>query len=162
MSPLKRILIASDHAGVPLKSALQLQIKEWDWIDLGPSEENQVDYPDFAERVGQKISCGEALRGILICGSGIGMSIAANKIAGIRAALVDNPVTAKLSREHNNANVLCLGSRLTSLEEAVEIVHVWLETAFIEEPRHIRRIEKIHLLENSLGVSRIDLKERKR
>src|SRR4051812_17331810 len=102
MTKNRRVLIASDHAGVRLKEELQESLTGWEWIDLGPVEETSVDYPDFARSLGEGILAGEANQGILICGSGIGMSIAANKLPGIRAALVDNPIAAKLAREHNH------------------------------------------------------------
>src|SRR5690349_18102514 len=98
----KHVLIASDHAGVDLKAAIQKLLPDHEWQDLGPVNHARVDYPDYAERLSRKISQGEASRGVLICGSGIGMSIAANKIDGIRAAVVENASAARLSREHND------------------------------------------------------------
>jgi ribose 5-phosphate isomerase B len=153
MTQNKPILIASDHAGNALKTAIQKHLPEWKWMDIGPFEEKRVDYPDFAQLLSQKIHQGEAELGILICGSGIGMSIAANKMPGIRAALVDNESAARLSKEHNNANVLCLGSRFVAPEYGVEIVKSWLETPFSEEPRHQQRLEKIRSLENQSQTS---------
>jgi ribose 5-phosphate isomerase B len=141
------ILIASDHAGFELKQEIQKQLKNVNWLDLGPMNTDRVDYPDFAQTLGEKIALGEATQGILICGSGIGMCIAANKIAGIRAAVVENPVAARLSREHNDANVLCLGSRFIAAEYGAEIVRVWLETPFSNEERHTKRVQKIRKLE---------------
>jgi ribose 5-phosphate isomerase B len=111
----------------------------------------RVDYPDYAETLSRKIAAGEAENGVLICGSGIGMSIAANKIPGIRAAVVENPIAARLAREHNNANVLCLGARFTADEYAIEIVATWLEAKFDPQAgggRHQGRIEKITKLES--------------
>ena len=145
------ILIASDHAGVALKSQIQKLLPDYTWEDLGPKSGERVDYPDFAQSLGEKISKTDGSRGILICGSGIGMSIAANKIPGIRAALVENPVAARLSREHNDANVLCLGSRFLAAEYAAEIIRVWIETPFSQDPRHLHRVEKIHQLEEKNG-----------
>ncbi len=143
------ILIASDHAGFELKQAIKSLLKQHTWIDLGPiNGSDTVDYPDFAETLGRKIANGEAARGILICGSGIGMSIAANKISGIRAALVENPVSARLSREHNDANVLCLGSRFVAPAYGAEIAMTWLETPFSGAPRHCQRVEKIAALDH--------------
>jgi len=147
--PTKKILIASDHAGVALKNAIQKLLPEYSWEDMGPIDHNhKVDYPDMAEALSKKIQNGAlggagAARGILICGSGIGMSIAANKLQGIRAALVENPVAARLSREHNDANVLCLGSRFIAPEYGAEIAKIWLETAFTGEERHELRVKKI-------------------
>ncbi|OFZ21964.1 MAG: ribose 5-phosphate isomerase B [Bdellovibrionales bacterium GWB1_55_8] len=141
------ILIASDHAGIALKAAIQKALSDWEWKDLGPVNGDRVDYPDFAEKLGASIASGVAKRGILICGSGIGMSIAANKIAGIRAAVVENPVAARLSREHNDANVLCLGSRFIAPEYGAEIAQAWLTTEFSADHRHEGRIKKIARLE---------------
>ena len=121
-----------------------------------------MDYPDFAAELATRITRGEASRGILICGSGIGMSIAANKIAGIRAALVENPIAARLSREHNDANVLCLGARFVAPEYAAEIARAWLKTPFSRRPRrrrHAARVEKIAKIESrfcqKVGSSRM-------
>lgn len=143
---IKRIYIASDHAGIDLKAEIQKQIKEIAWVDLGPSNTDRVDYPDFAEKVAKKIQKEPDASGLLICGSGIGMSIAANRFEGIRAALVDTPESAKLSREHNNANVLCLGARILTTEKAIPIVRTWLETPFSNDKRHLERIQKIEKL----------------
>lgn len=143
----KRVLIASDHAGVQLKDAIQQALSDWLWDDLGPINGMKVDYPDFAEKLATAVANGGAAQGILICGIGIGMSIAANKIPGIRAAVVENPVAARLSREHNDANVLCLGSRFIAPEYGAEIARIWLETPFSEDSRHRVRIEKISQLE---------------
>ncbi len=146
-----RVLIASDHAGVELKKELQKSLTNWEWIDLGPAQAARVDYPDYAETLARKIAAGEAENGILICGSGIGMSIAANKIQGVRAAVVENPIAARLAREHNNANVLCLGARFVAPEYATEIAATWLMTKFDPKAaggRHQGRIEKITKLES--------------
>jgi ribose 5-phosphate isomerase B len=143
----KSIPIAADHAGVDLKDAVQKLLANYKWNDLGPKSHDRVDYPDFAEAVARKVAAGEAERGVLICGSGIGMCIAANKVDGVRAALVENPVAARLSREHNDANVLCLGSRFLAPEYAAEIIRTWLETPFSADPRHQARVKKISELE---------------
>jgi ribose 5-phosphate isomerase B len=158
MNLKKRVLIASDHAGIALKSELIRSLPDWVWDDLGPIDLGKVDYPDYATLLANRIISGDALQGILICGSGIGMCISANKIAGIRAAVVENPVSARLSREHNDANVLCLGSRFLAPEYGTEIARIWLETAFSQDPRHLKRIKKIQALETLLfqGNSRKD------
>lgn len=143
----KSILIASDHAGVELKAQLIKRLPAWEWNDLGPYDSTRVDYPDYAEELAKKISSGQARRGILICGSGIGMSIAANKIAGIRAALVENPIAARLSREHNDSNILCLGSRFVAPEYGSEIAEEWLKAEFSNDPRHQGRLQKIKAIE---------------
>jgi ribose 5-phosphate isomerase B len=144
----KKVLIASDHAGFLLKTALMKALPTWQWIDLGPSDASRVDYPDFAEKLSRKIAAGEAEQGILICGSGIGMSIAANKIDRVRAALVENPIGAKLAKQHNDANVLCLGARFLAAEYASEIAQAFLETDFSGEERHAARVKKISALED--------------
>ncbi len=147
----QRVLIASDHAGFALKAAIQKALPDLKWEDLGPPDTGRVDYPDFAEKLARKVAAGEATRGVLICGSGIGMSIAANKVAGIRAALVENPVAARLSRQHNDANVLCLGSRFLAPEYGAEIVQVWIDTPYSsqgEGARHQARIDKMTALDS--------------
>ncbi len=151
MADSKRVLIASDHAGVELKSAVQRLLSQVKWDDLGPPNADRVDYPDYAERLARKIAAGEAEKGILICGSGIGMCIAANKVDGIRAAVVENPVSARLSREHNDANVLCLGARFLAPEYAAELVRIWLETPFSTDGRHGARVKKISAMETKRG-----------
>jgi ribose 5-phosphate isomerase B len=142
-----RVLIAADHAGVELKAEIKKRLPAWDWEDLGPLDLNRVDYPDYARRLASKVASGQATQGILICGSGIGMSIAANKVDGVRAALVENASAARLSREHNDANVLCLGSRFLAPEYAAEIAETWLNTPFSGESRHQGRIQKISDIE---------------
>ena len=142
-----KILVASDHAGLEMKTKLISGLTDWKWIDLGPMDLTSVDYSDYAQSLAEKIQKGEASEGVLICGSGIGMSIAANKFPGIRAALVSDPISARLAREHNQANVLCLGSRFTASAYGVEIVKAWLLASFSENPRHIKRIQKIQEIE---------------
>lgn len=147
-----KLWVAADHAGVELKAALKKLLPELPWEDLGPSNRDRVDYPDYAEKLTSHldVSSPHSL-GLLICGSGIGMCIAANKAAGIRAAVVENPIAARLAREHNAANVLCLGARFLAPEYASEIVLAWWESQPSHEGRHQARIEKIAALEE--GVS---------
>lgn len=144
------VVIASDHAAVGLKSELVHWMRQrgWQVLDLGPSEGVSVDYPDFALMVGQKITSGESPCGILLCGTGIGMSIAANKISGVRAALVSSALEAKLSREHNDANVLCMGARMIGSLAAQSCVEAFLSTAFTpgDDGRHLRRIQMLEAL----------------
>jgi len=147
MKTKKRVLIASDHAGIELKAEIISALPDWNWQDLGPMNGDRVDYPDFAQKLAQKVAQDHSLQGILICGSGIGMSIAANKIPGIRAAVVENTVAARLAREHNNANVLCLGSRFIAPAYGSEIARAWLEARFSQDQRHKNRIAKISALE---------------
>lgn len=143
----KTIWIGSDHAGIELKSAITEAIhKDYAIEDVGPFDTTSVDYPDYAKKVAESVAQNKNALGILICGSGIGMSIAANKVKGIRAALVHSVETAKLSRQHNNANILCLGARTTAPDLALEIVNTWLQTKF-EGDRHQRRVEKITNME---------------
>lgn len=147
-----RIPIAGDHAAPELKAALIQALKEFAFEDLGPSGTESVDYPDYAEKVAALVSSGHSPRGILICGSGIGMSIVANKFPGVRAAHAESLEAARLSREHNDANVLCLGARLTPAPLAIEMVRTWLTTAFSNQPRHCGRVKKIDALETRLGL----------
>ncbi len=142
-----KVLIASDHAAVDLKRHLIEQIKDVEWEDLGPTNGDPVDYPDYADKLASRISNQEDERGILICGSGIGMCIAANKFPNVRGANVETTTGARLSREHNNANVLCLGARVLTQELATDIVRIWLTTPFSGDPRHQRRIGKITKIE---------------
>ena len=140
---MKKILIASDHAGFKLKTQLiPLIEKKFKLNDLGPVNDNSVDYPDLALKLSKKISKSKNLFGILICGSGMGMAIAANKVKNVRAALCYSTKNTKLSRLHNNANIITLGSRLTSKKKAIQLISLFLSTKF-EGGRHLRRIKKI-------------------
>ena len=143
-----RIAIGSDHRGFGLKEALKELLAELghDWVDFGCQTEEPVDYPDIARPLAEAVATGEYERGILICGSGVGMSIAANKVKGIRAALCENSFTARLARRHNDANVLCLGSWCIGQGLAEDIVRVFLSEDF-EGGRHARRLEKIRAIE---------------
>jgi ribose 5-phosphate isomerase B len=144
-----KIAIASDHAGYTEKEAIKQQLAQMgiEYEDFGTdSADVSVDYPDFAQRVGQAVVNGEAERGILVCGTGIGVSIAANKIPGVRAALAWNAETASLARTHNDANILTVGGRTTPPETIHEIVESYLTHEFAGG-RHARRIEKIAELE---------------
>lgn len=139
-----RICIASDHGGFDLKAHLIEYLKDRDCTvsNLGCNNKDSVDYPTYGKRVGLDITQGKFDRGILICGTGIGISIAANRFPGVRAALCYDTTTARLSREHNNANILALGARQTALELACEIVDVFLSTQF-EGGRHQHRIDML-------------------
>ena len=140
---MKKILIASDHAGFKLKKQLiPLIEKKFKLNDLGPVNDNSVDYPDLALKLSKKISKSKSLFGILICGSGMGMAMAANKVKNVRAALCYSTKNTKLSRLHNNANIITLGSRLTSKKKAIQLINLFLSTKF-EGGRHLRRIKKI-------------------
>lgn len=141
------IPIAADHAAPELKAKLIASLPQYEFENLGVDTADRVDYPDYAAKVAKQISSGKAKLGVLICGSGIGMAIAANKFPGVRAAVVESVEAAKLSREHNDANILCLGARLMSPEKAIEITKAFLETPFSQGERHIERIKKITALE---------------
>lgn len=143
-----RIIVASDHGGFQLKKEIlsllhDLQI---DYVDVGCHCETSVDYPDYAEPVARKVASGEYDFGVLLCGTGIGMSIAANKVEGIRCAVVSDEFSARMSREHNNANIIALGERVVGPGLAKEIVKSWLEAEF-QGKRHEERVKKIHALE---------------
>lgn len=137
------VWIASDHAGVQLKSELIKSLPQFEWGDLGPMTTDSVDYPDYANLVAEKINARPSCFGILICGSGQGMAMRANKYPQVRAALVWNEEIARLSRGHNNANILCLGARMTSLVQAKKWTEIFLTTPF-EEGRHRQRVTKIN------------------
>tara|TARA_Y100001970_G_C14047614_1_gene757175 strand:- start:623 stop:1045 length:423 start_codon:yes stop_codon:yes gene_type:complete len=140
---LKKIFIASDHAGYCLKNYLINKfLNKIKIIDLGPENSNSVDYPDFAKKLSEKVSSKKGNFGILICGSGMGMAIAANKTKNIRAALCFSIKNTQLSRLHNNANIITLGSRLISKKKAFNLVKIFISTKF-EGGRHLRRIKKI-------------------
>lgn len=148
-----KIGLACDHAGYegppPLyKPSIKqhLERKGYDVVDFGTFGPEPVDYPDYAKALCEAIGRGELEKGVLLCGTGIGMSISANKFPWIRAAVCTNTLMAKLSRTHNDANVLCLGRRIITLEECLQIIDVWLDSAFSEEERHCRRIAKISKL----------------
>lgn len=145
-----RIAIGCDHAGFKLKNFILDRLgNKYEFIDLGTYSVDSTDYPDYAYRVAETVSNGEADLGILICGTGIGMSIAANKYPGIYAALVYSDEAASLAKRHNNANIICLGGRLVSFEDAVRWVEIWLGEEF-EGGRHLRRINKIKSMEERL------------
>ena len=141
---MKKIFISSDHAGFKLKEDIKsfLKKKKYSFIDLGPNNDNRVDYPDYAHSVAKKVKINKNYRGILVCGSGMGMNIAANRHKNIRAAQCYNVKSTKLSRLHNDANIITLGSRLLSKKNALNCVSVFLKTKF-EGGRHSKRIKKI-------------------
>ena len=145
-----RVVIGCDHAAVALKDLVVAHLRGagYQIEDLGTHSTDPVDYPDLAAQVARRVAAGGAERGILCCGTGIGMSIAANKIPGIRAALCHDTTTARLSRLHNDANVLCMGGRTTGSETARDIVSTWLNTAY-EGGRHAQRVDKITALESA-------------
>jgi ribose 5-phosphate isomerase B len=147
-----KIGIASDHRGYQMKCRLQQLVQSLghETSDFGPESVESVDYPDFASRVASAVASGEIDRGVLICGTGIGMCIAANKFAGVRAAPCHDTVTAEYSRLHNDANVICLSADQLSDQLAEQVITIWLNTEF-EQGRHSRRLEKIADIEKGLG-----------
>ncbi len=142
------IAVASDHGGLELKQAICQLLKQrgLDYADMGTSDESSVDYPDFGRKVATAVADGDCDRGILVCGTGIGMSITANKVDGIRAALVHDPFTARMAKEHNNANILVLGGRILEVKTGCELVGIWLDSVF-EAGRHQNRLNKIRQIE---------------
>jgi ribose 5-phosphate isomerase B len=145
---MARVALGSDHAAFDLKEAIRkhLQSAGIDTIDCGTHTADSCDYPDYAAKVAALVSSGKVSKGILVCGTGIGMSIAANKCRGIRAAVVTTPFMAKACRSHNDANVLCLGARIVDLPAALDLVDIFLNEPF-EGGRHTRRVGKITQLE---------------
>lgn len=149
-----KIAIASDHAALALRGELR------DWLsaaghtveDLGTHDTASVDYPDFAQRVAGKVASGEADRGVLICGTGQGMAIAANKVRGVRAAVVADPFSARMAMQHNDARILCLGARIIGASLAIECLAAWVDAAF-EGGRHARRVGKIGDLEERASAA---------
>jgi len=153
---MSMIVLGSDHGGLELKEAIQtaLVARGLDVADYGTDNGDSVDYPDFAEKVASAVSRGESDLGILICGTGIGMSIVANKFPGVRAALVADEFMAKMAKEHNNANILVLGGRVLPKEKALKMVDVWLDSSY-EGGRHQRRLDKISLLEDAVRAGKL-------
>jgi ribose 5-phosphate isomerase B len=143
-----RIALGADHAGYPVKESIRKFLEESGYLvdDTGTWSEESVDYPDYALAVGERVVARTSDMGIVVCGTGIGISIAANKVPGIRAAVAHDVLTARLSREHNDANVLALGGRIVTEDLAVEMVQVFLSTAYAGG-RHQRRIDKITQIE---------------
>jgi ribose 5-phosphate isomerase B len=137
-----KLAIGSDHAGYELKEFLKLSFSDIEWLDKGCHSSESVDYPDYAHAVATSIERGESSMGILICGSGNGISIAANKHTGIRAAIAWKPELASLARQHNDANILSLPARFISKEEAIDILRAFLDAEF-EGGRHQKRVDKI-------------------
>jgi ribose 5-phosphate isomerase B len=143
-----KIAISADHAGFEVKEKIKKQLVEMNLEveDLGTNSLDSVDYPDFGAAVGRFVASGKAAEGIIVCGSGIGIAIAANKIKGVRAAQAWNEETARLARQHNDANILSIGARVLPAEEIPKIIHAWFDAKF-EGGRHAGRIEKISDLE---------------
>ncbi|RPI30807.1 MAG: ribose 5-phosphate isomerase B [Chloroflexota bacterium] len=144
-----RVAVAADHAGYPLKATVLDVVRQagHEPLDLGTDSSESVDYPDFAEKLGRAIQGGQAERGILVCGSGVGACIAANKMTGIYACVCHDTYSAHQGVEHDDMNVLCLGARIIGPELAVELVRAFLAARFSEEERHARRVSKVRAIE---------------
>lgn len=151
MSDIKVIGIGNDHAAVDLKNAIKeyLEGKGYEVVNYGTDSTESCDYPIFGEKVGRAVASGEVDAGVLICGTGIGISIAANKVKGVRAAAVSEPVSARLTKEHNNANIIAFGARIVGVEMAKAIVDAWLEAEYIGSGRHERRVDQIRKIEEA-------------
>lgn len=147
-----RIALGADHAGVDLKDLLgaHLVARGVEVVDLGTNGHDRVDYPDFGAAVGRAVATGEVDLGLCVCGSGIGIAIAANKVPGVRAATVHDHTSARLAREHNDANVICVGERLTGVEVAKDALDAWLDAEF-QGGRHADRVAKISHLDAKLA-----------
>ena len=148
-----RIAVGSDHAGYDLKAEIKRAVEEWghEVVDMGShAGEEGVDYPDYARAVAEAVARDEYDCGILICGTGLGVSITANKVPGVRAALCHETYTARMARSHNKANVLCMGGRVLGVGVATDVTRVWLETSYSGVDRHQRRVAKICALERDV------------
>jgi ribose 5-phosphate isomerase B len=143
--------VGADHAGWELKESLKAWLIDQGHqvLDFGTHSPDSVDYPDYAAQVGESVAVGKVDRGVLVCGTGIGMAITANKVPGVRAAVCGDTFTARMSREHNDVNVLCLGARLTGRDLGREILEIWLDSTFAGD-RHARRVGKITAMEQRL------------
>ncbi len=144
-----KIAIGNDHAAVEMKNEIKayLESKGHEVINFGTDTSASCNYPEYGRAVGMAVASGEAECGVLICGTGVGISLAANKVKGIRAAVCSEPVTARLTKQHNNANIICFGARIVGIELAKEIVDAWLDTEF-EGGRHQTRVDMIMAIEN--------------
>ncbi|MGI6665071.1 MAG: ribose 5-phosphate isomerase B [Christensenellaceae bacterium] len=147
-----KIALGADHGGVDLKDSISAYLKEngHEVLDYGTFGHDSVDYPDFAEKAAKAVVAGEAERGIVVCTTGIGISIAANKIPGIRCALLSDVYSAKMTRDHNDANMIALGAGIVGKNLALAIVDTFLEVPFSESVNHVRRIEKIKEIEKNI------------
>ena len=148
-----KVAFASDHGGFALKEEIKQRLSgmvDVEFVDFGTDSESSVDYPDYAKEVAKRVANGEFDRGILICGTGLGMAIAANKVRGIRAVTVHDPYSARMTRLHNDTNILTMGGRVIGPDLAEEIARVWLGTSF-DGGRHSRRLDKIKAMEESFG-----------
>ncbi len=150
MGNIKKIGIGNDHAGVAYKQEITAYLEEkgYQVINYGTDSTESCDYPLIGRKVGEAVAGGEVDAAVLICGSGIGISIAANKVKGVRAAVCSEPVTARLTKQHNDANIIAFGARIVGIEMAKSIVDAWLDAEYVGSPRHVRRIAMLHEIEN--------------
>ena len=147
---MKKVIIGSDHAGFQMKEKIKTELgDQYEFIDVGPNSEDSVDYPVYAEKVGQQVALNSDVQGVLICGNGVGITIAANKVNGIRCALAYSIESATHARQHNNANIVAVGGRSPMLDDPVEIVRTFLTTDFPNDERHTRRVQKIMDIEKN-------------
>jgi ribose 5-phosphate isomerase B len=145
---MKKVVIGSDHAGFAVKERIKQVLEdEYEFIDVGTENEDSVDYPIYGEKVAREVANNPNLQGIVVCGSGIGISISANKVPGIRAALCYSKRAAEMSRLHNNANVLAIAGREKMMDDPVDIAQTFLKTKFSDEERHLRRVEQMMEIE---------------
>lgn len=147
---MKKVLIASDHAGYEVKERIKKELgTEFEFIDLGTNSTDSVDYPKYGEKVAQQVAVTPGAQGVLVCGSGVGISIAANKVPGARCVLAFSKEVAKGSREHNDANIVAVAGRMKMMDDPVEIVRTFLETDFSNEERHARRVKQMMDIERN-------------
>ena len=145
---MKKVVIGSDHAGFKMKEKIKAKLeKQYDFLDMGTDSEDSVDYPVYAERVAEMVAGDSELMGVVVCGSGIGVTIAANKVPGIRAALAYSENVSRMAREHNNANIVATAGREETMDDPVKIVKAFLETKFSNGERHCRRLKMITKIE---------------
>jgi len=147
---MKKIVIGSDHAGYDMKERIKKELgEEYEFIDVGPDSDESVDYPIYAEKVGQQVALSPGTQGVVICGNGVGIAIAANKVNGVRCGLAYSIETARGARLHNDANVVAVGGRSKMMDDPVEIVKTFLETDFSGEDRHVRRVKELMEIEKN-------------
>jgi ribose 5-phosphate isomerase B len=145
---MQKVVIGSDHAGFQMKERIKKELgSEFEFVDVGTHNGDSVDYPIYAEKVGQQVAISSDMKGVLVCGSGIGVSIAANKVNGIRAALCHNKRAAEMARLHNNANVIATSGREETFDDPVDVIRTFLTTDFSGEERHARRVQEMMEIE---------------
>jgi len=141
---MKKVVIGSDHAGYEMKERIKKELgSEFEFVDVGTDSSESADYPVYAEKLGQQVAMTPEQKGVLICGNGVGITIAANKVNGVRAGLAYSVETAKGARQHNNANVVAVGGRSPMMDDPVEIVKTFLTTDFSGEERHVKRVQEV-------------------